>query len=83
MKYPESIDEVTVKHLQYPFTPEEFVKQIAPDKIQSPVIRPLYVSMLEKGLEKEGALKDSQGWIFTTLLWLKNIMWDTKWLRWP
>ena len=82
MKYPESIDEVTVKHLQYPFTPEEFVKQIAPDKIQSPVIRPLYVSMLEKGLEKEGALKDSQGWIFTTLSRLKNIMWDTKWLRW-
>lgn len=81
MKYPESIDEVTVKHLQYPFTPEEFVKQIAPDKIQSPVIRPLYESMLEKSLEKEEALKDSQGWIFNIFSWLKSNWFERIWLR--
>tara|TARA_B110000008_G_C16959058_1_gene559391 strand:+ start:1548 stop:2555 length:1008 start_codon:yes stop_codon:yes gene_type:complete len=69
MKYPESIDEVTVKHLQYPFTPEEFVKQIAPDKIQSYFIQPLYQEMLLNRCEKGVAFSHTQKDVVKFIIW--------------
>ena len=42
-----------IEDLQYPFTPKEFVQQIAPDKIQSFFIQPLYQEMLLNRCEGE------------------------------
>ena len=52
-----SIDDVKIEDLQYPFTPKEFVQQIAPDGIQKFYIQPLYITMIKEGLQKFDALK--------------------------
>ena len=64
-----SIDDVKIEDLQYPFTPKEFVQQIAPDKIQSFFIQPLYQEMLLNRCEKGEAFSHTQKNAVKFIIW--------------